>query len=192
MGVCVCAPFANNFYFLKFLYYNQHMFESFPLSIRQLKATESRLAAIYDAAKMGLTGDTLALAAGMLPAEYRALCQLDPVAEHAAIKGKADGEAALSKVMHEAAMNGDARAALEILKHKHAWTAAQAITVDIKQQISIISALEQAQTRVVEGLIIDEADYRANDNRPLINHREKDGDDFHNVNPRQAQRATDL
>jgi hypothetical protein len=154
----VCAPFANNFYFLKFLYYNQHMFESFPLSIRQLKATESRLAAIYEAAKLGLTGDALALAAGMMPAEYRALCQLDPVAEHAAIKGKADGEAALSRVMHEAAMNGDARAALEILKHKHDWVAKQQVQVDVTQQISIISALEQAQNRVQTGLTIDADD----------------------------------
>jgi hypothetical protein len=168
------------------------MFESFPLSIRQLKATESRLAAIYEAAKMGLTGDTLALAAGMLPAEYRALCQLDPVAEHAAVKGRADSEIEMSTVVRNAALAGDAKMALEFLKHKHAWTAAQAITIDIKQQISIVSALEQAQTRVAEGLIIDEAEYRANDNRPLINNREKDGDDFHNVNPKQTQRVADV
>jgi hypothetical protein len=126
------------------------MFESFPLSIRQVKATESRLKAIYDAAKLGLSGDSLALTAGMLPAEYRILCQLDPVAEHAAIKGKADGEREMSMVLHEAARNGDARAALEILKHKHDWVAKQQINVDVEQRISVIAALEQGEKRVID------------------------------------------
>jgi hypothetical protein len=129
------------------------MFESFPLSIRQVKATESRLKAIYDAAKLGLTGDTLAVAAGMLPAEYRVLCQLDPVAEHAAVKGKADGELEMSMVLHQAARNGDAKAALEILKHKHDWVAKQQINVDVEQRISVIAALEEGERRVIE--IID-------------------------------------
>ena len=124
------------------------MFESFPLSIRQIKATESRLKAIYDAAKLGLSGDSLALAAGMLPAEYRILCQVDPVAEHAAVKGKADGEREMSMVLHDAARNGDAKAALEILKHKHDWVAKQQINVDVEQRISVIAALEQAEQRL--------------------------------------------
>jgi len=126
------------------------MFESFPLSIRQVKATESRLKAIYDAAKLGLTGDTLAVAAGMLPAEYRALCQLDPMAEHAAVKGKADGELEMSMVLHQAARNGDAKAALEILKHKHDWVAKQQINVDVEQRISVIAALEEGEKRVID------------------------------------------
>ena len=124
------------------------MITSFPLSIRQIKATESRLLAIFEAAKLGLRGDALALEAGMLPAEYRQLCQHDPVAEYAEISGRAKGEAALSKVMHEAAYNGDAKAALEILKHKHDWVAKQQVQVDVTQQISIITALEQAQQRL--------------------------------------------
>jgi hypothetical protein len=78
------------------------------------------------------------------------------------------------------------------LKHKHALTAAQAITVDVTQTISIITALEQANQRVVNGLTIDEADYRDNGNRPLINNREKDGDDYQDINSRPAQRATPL
>jgi hypothetical protein len=126
------------------------MFESFPLSIRQIKATESRLKAIYDAAKLGLSGDSLALAAGMLPAEYRILCQVDPVAEHAAVKGKADGEREMSMVLHDAARNGDAKAALEILKHKHDWVAKQQINVDVEQRISVIAALEQGEKRVID------------------------------------------
>ena len=120
---------------------------SLPLSIREVKATEATLHRIYDAAKLGLKGDTLALAAGMLPVEYRRLCELDPVAEMAAQKGKADGELEMSKVLHEAALNGDAKSALEILKHQHGWVAKQAITVDVEQRISITGALAEAAKR---------------------------------------------
>jgi hypothetical protein len=123
---------------------------SLPLSIREIKATEATLNRIYDAAKLGLKGDTLALAAGLLPAEYRQLCVLDPIAEMAAQKGKADGETALSKVLHTAALEGDAKVALEILKHQHGWVAKQAITVDVEQRISIVGALAAAEKRAVD------------------------------------------
>ena len=123
---------------------------SLPLTIREVKATEATLNRIYDAAKLGLKGDTLALAAGMLPAEYRQLCVLDPIAEMAAQKGKADGELALSQVLHQAALEGDAKAALEILKHQHGWVAKQAITVDVEQRISITGALAEAERRALE------------------------------------------
>ncbi len=65
------------------------MFESLPFAPRKVEATEARLTRIYEAAKLGLKGDSLALASGMLPAEYRQLVQLDPIAEMAAQKGKA-------------------------------------------------------------------------------------------------------
>jgi hypothetical protein len=54
--------------------------------------------------------------------------------------------------MYEAARDGDAKAALEILKHQHGWVAKQQIDVNIDQQISITGTLEKAQTRVIEGL----------------------------------------
>jgi hypothetical protein len=57
--------------------------------------------------------------------------------------------------MYEAARDGDAKAALEILKHQHGWVAKQQIDVNIDQQISITGALEKAQTRVIEGLYAD-------------------------------------
>jgi hypothetical protein len=141
------------------------MITSYPLSIRQVKATESRLQAIYDAAKIGLRGDSLALAAGMLPTEYRQLCQLDPVAEYAEIAGRAKGEMELSKIMHDAALGGDTRAALEILKHKHEWVAKQQVQVDVTQQISILTALEQAQQR----LTIDADDAIFSTGRDAVN-----------------------
>ena len=126
------------------------MFKSLPLTVRHVQATESRLQAIYDAAKLGLKGDTLALASGMRPEEYRHLCQFDPLAEMAAIKGKADGEREMADVLHKAAREGDAKAALEILKHQHGWVAKQSISVDIDQRISITQALQEAELRVIE------------------------------------------
>ena len=126
-------------------------FQSFPYEVRQIHATEARLERIYNAAKLGLKGDALALASGMLPTEYRQLTQLDPIAEMAELKGRADGEMEMSTVLHNAAREGDAKAALEILKHQHGWVAKQQLSIDVEQRISITAALEQAQTRVIEA-----------------------------------------
>jgi len=131
------------------------MFENLLYEPRQLKATEKRLQAIYDAAYLGLKGDSLAIAAGMLPAEYRQLCQFDPLAEMAELKGRADSEVSNSRALHDAAQNGDAKAALAVLQHAHGWTARQEIAVDVYQKISITQALADAHARVVEGMAID-------------------------------------
>jgi hypothetical protein len=135
-------------------------FHSYVYEPRKLEATEARLQRIYDAAKLGLKGDTLALAAGMRPTEYRQLTQLDPIAEMAELKGKADGEMELSAILHKAAADGDAKAALEILKHQHGWVAKQQLSIDVEQRISITAALEQAQQRVIEGVFkqVDDAE----------------------------------
>ena len=132
------------------------MFKSIPFTPRKIEATESRLQAIYDAAALGLKGDSLALAAGMLPAEFRQLCELDPVAEMAMLKGRADSEMEASSHLREAARAGDAKAALAILQHSHGWTARQEISVDITNKISITQALQQAQKRVIDGLITEQ------------------------------------
>ena len=124
---------------------------SIPHEPRKLRATEARLDAIYFAARRGLKGDTLALAAGMLPMEYRQLIQFDPLAEMAELKGRADGEMALSDTLHAAAAQGDTKAALDLLKHVHGWVARQAVDVSVEQTISIRHALEMAQQRVIEG-----------------------------------------
>lgn len=125
-------------------------FHSLPFTPRKVEATEARLQRIYDAAKLGLKGDALALAAGMLPSEYNQLLVLDPAAEMAALKGKADGEREMSTVLHEAAKDGDAKAALAILQNVHGWVAKQAISVEVDQRISITAALREAETRVIE------------------------------------------
>ena len=124
---------------------------SLPYEPRRLQATEARLDAIYNAAKRGLKGDALALASGMLPQEYRQLCQFDPLAELAELKGRADGELEMSNVLHDAALAGDSKAALEILKHAHGWVAKQALEVQVEQTISVKHALDLAQQRVIEG-----------------------------------------
>ena len=167
------------------------MFYSIPFTPRKVEATESRLKAVYDAAKLGLKGDTLALAAGMLPTEYRQLTQLDPVVEMAAQKGKADGEIEMANIIRNAALEGDAKMALEVLKHQHGWVAKQAISVEVDQRISITGALAAANERVSQmfdtnGRIIDEAPDRANDQGLLINNRKKDGDDSSNSNSRTS------
>ena len=134
------------------------MFHSLPYAPREVKATEARLNAIYEAAKLGLKGDTLALAAGMLPTEYRQLCQLAPIAEMAAMKGRADGEVTASKQLPQAAAEGDAKASLAILQHVHGWVAKQAISIDVDQRISITAALAEAEKRVIDVIAHDVSD----------------------------------
>lgn len=123
-------------------------FISFPYEPRKLKATEGRLKAIMDAARLGLKGDRLAIAAGMMPTEYRQLCQFDPIVEYAELKARAESEMSMSKVLHDAAAGGDIKAATTILQNQHDWVAKQQINVDIDQRISINQALEMAQARV--------------------------------------------
>ena len=87
----------------------------------------------------------------MLPTEYRQLCQFDPMAEMAAQKGKADNELQAARRLNEASEGGDAKASLAILQHVHGWTAKTEISVDVYQKISVLTALEEARARVIEG-----------------------------------------
>jgi hypothetical protein len=127
-------------------------FYSIPFAPERVAATEARLEAIYEAARYGLKGDALAIRVGLTPSQFRRLQEFDPLVEMAELKGRADGEYSAGKTLHDAAATGDAKAALEILKHQHGWVSKQQIDVNIDQQISITAALEKAQTRVIEGL----------------------------------------
>ena len=100
------------------------------------------------AARLGLKGDRLAIAAGMMPTEYRQLCQFDPIVEYAEMKARTESEMEMSEVLHEAAKAGDIKAATTILQNQHDWVAKQQINVEIDQRISISQALEMAQQRV--------------------------------------------
>jgi hypothetical protein len=131
------------------------MFETLPYEPRQLQATEDRLHRIYNAAKLGLKGDNLALAAGMLPKEYARLKQFDEIAAYAEMKGRAEGEMQMSHLLHQAAAQGDAKAALAILQNVHGWVAKQAISVDVNQSISITAALQEAQQRVLNVVDVE-------------------------------------
>jgi hypothetical protein len=103
------------------------MFESLPYEPRKIEATEAVLERIYLAARKGLKGDTLAYAAGMTPTEYRRLVQFDPIAEYAEQKGRAENEAELAQVMQTAALDGDTKAAMDLLRHVHKWSAPQSV-----------------------------------------------------------------
>lgn len=94
---------------------------------REVRTTEGILDKLYDGAYLGLRNESLAYYAGLTPSEYRQLEQLDPRIEHAIVAGKTDSEAELSEVMLKAARNGDAKTALEILKHRHNWAATQVV-----------------------------------------------------------------
>jgi hypothetical protein len=133
-------------------------FQSLPYEPRKIEATEKNLELIYAAARKGLRGDSLAYAVGMTPVEYRRLIQFDPIAEYAEYKGRAEGEAEMAGVLRTAALAGDTKAALEVLKHAHGWVAKQAVSVEVNQTISITAALQEAQQRVIEGQIIDAND----------------------------------
>jgi hypothetical protein len=122
--------------------------QSLPFAPREIRATEARIQRIYDAARLGMKGDALALAAGLLPTEYRRLCQFDAYAQLAEDKGRADGELEHATHLRDAARSGDAKAALAILQHTHGWVAKQQIDVNVDQRISITGALEAAAARV--------------------------------------------
>lgn len=127
-------------------------FYSLPFTPERPEATEARLEAIYEAARCGLKGDNLALASGLTPVQYRRLAEFDPLVEIAEQKGRADGELTAARTLYAAAAQGDAKAALDILKHNHGWKAAQSVEITVEGQISVIAALEKAQSRVIEAL----------------------------------------
>ena len=131
-------------------------FRSIPFKPRELKASEEVLDKIYEAAKLGLKGDALAFAADMLPMEYRRLCQMDGAAAIAEAKGRADSEFEAANQLRVAALGGDSKAALALLQHVHGWVAKTQVQVDVKSQISIIAALQEAESRVIQGRVVSD------------------------------------
>lgn len=136
-------------------------FKSLPLTVREVRATEATLERIYQAAFLGLKNDALALAAGLLPVEYRRLKELDQMAEMAELKGRADSERENSQHLLNAARAGDAKAALAILQHTHGWVAKQAISVEVDQRISVIDALRAAEARTIDGQVTEVIEQQA-------------------------------
>lgn len=124
------------------------MYVTIPNRVRVPKATEAVLNRIYDAARQGLKGDTLALAAGMLPSEYRLLCELDEQAMIAAMKGKADSEMEHAALLAAASRNGNAQASLAILQHVHGWVAKKEIDITTHQGADIKELLASREARM--------------------------------------------
>ena len=130
-------------------------FKSISFVPREVKASPDLLEKIYESSRLGLKGDALAYAAGLQPTEFRQLCQLDNAASIAEAKGRADAEVEAASVLRNAALDGDAKSALELLKHLHGWVAKTQVQVDVKSQISIVSALQEAESRVLIGRVYD-------------------------------------
>lgn len=130
-------------------------FKSITFAPREIKASPDLLEKIYEASRLGLKGDALAYAAGLQPVEFRQLCQLDNAASIAESKGRADSEVEAASVLRNAALDGDAKSALELLKHLHGWVAKTQVQVDVKSQISIVAALQEAESRVLTGRVYD-------------------------------------
>ena len=118
---------------------------------RRLQATEKNLDDLFKAAKRGLEGDSLAYAAGMTPMELRQLQEFDSSVEHVIGMARAQTEMEMSEVVYKAAQEGDSKAALEMLKHRHDWVAKQQVSVEIDQRISITDALREANGRIIDA-----------------------------------------
>jgi hypothetical protein len=173
-------------------YYRAPMtFYSLPFTPERVEATEARLEAIYEAAKYGLKGDSLAMRAGLTPAQYRRLQEFDPLVEMAELKGRADGEWMAAKTLHEAAAEGDAKAALDILKHQHGWVSKQSVEVSVEGQISVIAALEKAQRRVIEAQYA-EVESAPTPSTLLTNQQEEFVDGYQLDNARTPEKSTDV
>lgn len=166
-------------------------FYSMPYAPDRPAATEARLEAIYDAARLGLKGDSLALASGLTPAQYRKLAEFDPLVTLAETKGRADGEVNAARTLYQAAADGDAKAALDILKHNHGWKAAQSLEITVEGQISVLAALEKAQTRVIEG-IYSEVEAAPTTPTSITDQQKALVDGYPSPNPRPAKKSTDI
>ena len=166
-------------------------FYSLPFTLDRPEATEAQLEAVYAAARYGLKGDSLAMMANMTPRQLRRLQEFDPLVEMAEMKGRSEGEFSAAKTLYDAAANGDAKAALDILKHQHGWKAAQSIEITVEGQISVIAALEKAERRVIEGLYTEVED-APTPSTFLTNQQEDIVDGYRTDNAREAEKSTSV
>lgn len=124
--------------------------------VKEIRATEKLLDKLYDAAKLGLKGDSLALSAGIHPQQYKRLCEHDPQVELTVKKGKADAELEHARMLAQASLSGDAKATLAILQHVHGWEnkAAQQQFGANGIQI-VIGNVDASQPKLIEGTVVD-------------------------------------
>jgi hypothetical protein len=121
---------------------------------------------------------------------------MDPVAEYAEQKGRADGELAMATVLNDAAAQGDAKAALEVLKYAFKWSAPQSIQLQVEQKISITAALEAAQKRVLDITAEYATDADAGGvpapTSTLTYQPDLEADRYDDHNARRTEKSTDL
>lgn len=110
---------------------------------REIKATEQLLDSLYNASKMGLDGDALAYAAGITPLEMRQLKEFDPAIEHVIGQARAQSEMKMAEVLFRDAEKGNAKSALEVLKHRHGWVATQAVKHEGGVQLILTTGVPQ-------------------------------------------------
>ena len=120
---------------------------SLPWCPREVKAPERVLDAIYRAAYAGLKDDSLATVAGLDPANYRQLYELDPQVKEHFLRGRADSELEHALKLAQASREGDAKASLAILQHVHGWTA--------KQQIEVSGSVNATLETALDGVAIE-------------------------------------
>ena len=123
-------------------------FKGLTRETRVLQADPGLLTRIYEAARVGMKGDSLAYAAGVLPEELRTVQQHDRLAKIAEEKGRADGEFKAASAIMEAVDNGNPDAALNMLRYAHRWAATQQVQIQSEEKISITLALQAADNRV--------------------------------------------
>jgi len=167
------------------------MFYSIAFEPREVKATEAVLDAIYEASRLGLKGDPLAYAAGLTPVEYRRLVEFDASARYAEEKGRADSELEAARAVDAAIRAGDAKMALDKLKHQHSWVAKQQLDVNVDQTISITAALEKAQQRVINAYYT-EVESAPTPSSLLANQPVEEADRYDYVNARPFKKSTDV
>jgi hypothetical protein len=115
---------------------------SLPFTPREVKAPERVLDAIYRGAYAGLKDDALATVAGLDPANYRQLYELDPAVKEHFLRGRADSELEHALKLAQASREGDAKASLAILQHVHGWTAKQHIELSGNVNTTLETALD--------------------------------------------------
>jgi hypothetical protein len=69
----------------------------------------------------------------------------------------------MANIIRNAALDGDAKMALEVLKHQHGWVAKQAISVEVDQRISITGALAEAAKRTLDVIDVQAKEQNAID-----------------------------
>ena len=128
-------------------------FITIPSRVTPIRATERTLELVYTAAKMGLKGDSLAVAAGLTPSAFRQLFANDPLVDVAILRAKADSELAHATKLHEASLAGDSKASLAILQHLHGWVSKQ--HVEVTNTSVSIKALLDARDERVKGIVYE-------------------------------------